>query len=273
MKSNDIESFLLEKGLYQSKKIKESDLNFLIHLYDKEIIIDGFCPSCNKLSTFRCNNRSSTPIHMGERTYEGFLTNKVFDRKLFCSRDSEHNMYFSFLILESKNENKSDKIMKIGQYPSTLDLNTPELKKYNKILNEALSEEKSKEFNQSIFLHSHGFGIASFIYLRRIFEDIVLITYKETKKGINLDEENFKSKTMKDKIKCLKNYLPSFMTGNKHIYNILSEGIHQVEENECNNMYPVLKSAIELILEERYQIKQKNKKLEEVSKKLNEINS
>lgn len=40
------------------------------------------------------------------------------------------------------------------------------------------------------------------------------------------------------------------MVTNAILYNIVSKGIHELKEDECRKIFPILQSGIELILEE-----------------------
>ena len=65
--------------------------------------------------------------------------------------------------------------------------------------------------------------------------------------------------------------IPSFLTRNKNIYSILSKGIHELEENECLKIFPIILSSIELILNEEIEKKEKLIKEEEISRLLNNL--
>jgi hypothetical protein len=60
-------------------------------------------------------------------------------------------------------------IEKMGQYPSLADLVTAEIRKYRKFL----GADAHREFSRAIGLAAHGVGIGSFIYLRRILENLI----------------------------------------------------------------------------------------------------
>lgn len=62
----------------------------------------------------------------------------------------------------------SDKIIKIGQFPSVADLVILEIVKYKSVLS-----KQYREFSKAVGLFVHGIGIGSFVYLRRIIENLV----------------------------------------------------------------------------------------------------
>ena len=62
-----------------------------------------------------------------------------------------------------------------------------DIKKYAKVL----CKDKYREFSKSIGLVDHGVGIVSFVYLRRIFEDLIETAHTESKESSSWDENNY----------------------------------------------------------------------------------
>ena len=87
---------------------------------------------------------------------------------------------------------------------------------------------------------------------------------------INVDE--FRKSRMDEKVILLKDYLPEFLSKNKSIYSILSVGVHSLSENDCLMYFDSIKTAIELILDEKLEKIQKQIKLDEANKKIDAIN-
>ncbi|MFJ8458181.1 hypothetical protein ACIQ57_03515 [Lysinibacillus xylanilyticus] len=75
------------------------------------------------------------------------------------------------------------------------------------------------------------------------------------------------NRTVNEKIQLIEDYLPEFMVKNAVIYNILSKGIHELEE-ECKEILPILQKSIELILDEEIAMRQKEKVTKEASHEL-----
>lgn len=160
-------------------------------------------------------------------------------------------------------------IMKVGQYPSVADIHIGQVKQYDKVLDKSIL----REFTKAIGLAANGVGIGSFVYLRRIFENLVFDAFQDAKKDNAVDEGQFNGLRMDEKIKSLNGYLPSFIVENHEIYGILSKGIHQLTEEECLAYFDCMRQSIELILDERLEQLAKKKKIEEVKKTLNTITS
>lgn len=161
----------------------------------------------------------------------------------------------------------SSNFMKVGQYPSVADFHTFELKKYRKVLH----AEKLREFSRGIGLAANGVGIGSFVYLRRIFEYLIFSTYDSNKSSIKIQDVDFKTMRMEDKIQSIKSYLPDFLVKNKSLYSILSNGIHALEEKECLAYFDTVRVGIEIILDQKLEELKKVEKENIAQKKIDEL--
>jgi hypothetical protein len=142
------------------------------------------------------------------------------------------------------------------------DIAEHKIRKYRKVLGDSYY----REFSKAVGLFSHGVGVGSFVYLRRIIENfIVKPAYDLAKAKTGWDEVAYQKSRVKERIRLLKNELPEFLSQNPHIYSVLSKGIHELTEDECKEYFPVLKDCIELVLTEivaKKQIEQKRKDVE-----------
>jgi hypothetical protein len=145
----------------------------------------------------------------------------------------------------------------MGQYPSLADIANDESKTYTSVLD----KEDARELHKAIGLAAHGVGIGSYVYLRRVFEHLIRRRFDEHKESNNWSEADFKRKRMDEKIEQLSPYLPPFLVKNKKIYGILSLGIHELDEEQCNNLFDPLFQSIVYILEEDKQARVKEKRL------------
>ena len=144
--------------------------------------------------------------------------------------------------------------MKIGQWPSTADFQIPQAEKYRKIL----GEEEYKEFTRGIGLSAHGVGIGSFVYLRRVFENLIEEAHQKAKtEDKSFSDEAYARARMDDKIEMVQEYLPAFLVENRSLYVILSKGIHDLNEDECLQYFETVKIGIEQILDEKIIAKEK----------------
>ncbi len=187
-------------------------------------------------------------------------SNFVFDHTFLCSRNREHKLVFSFRIHNST-------ITKIGQYPSTADLVTDEIQKYRKIL----GDDHYGEFSRAVGLVSHGIGIGALVYLRRIFENLIEEAHQVEMASHGWDEGSYQRGWMDDRIALLTRSLPEFLVQNKSLYSILSKGIHELNESECLEAFPITKLGIELILDEKLEKVQRERKIKQASKDIGQL--
>ena len=122
---------------------------------------------------------------------------------------------------------------KIGQYPSVADLSFPELKEYRKVM----SKDDEKELKRAIGLYASGIGIGSYVYLRRIFERIIVTASHKAISDGKIKAEDFGVARVNEKIKMLSDYLPKSLVHNEAFYGIVSKGIH-----ELRRMYRIFSS-------------------------------
>jgi hypothetical protein len=181
---------------------------------------------------------------------------------LTCKRKGDDDI-LRFVIYKD-----DDCVVKIGQYPSIADLQFSEIgKKYDKVL----PPEDLKNLKKAIGLVSHGAGAGSFVYLRRIFENLIFDTYKNNSATLAINESDFKKQRMEDKIEILKSFLPSQLVEMKSIYGILSKGVHELSEEDCLKYFNPLKLSIELILDQKIESLKKLERDASVKKQLQEI--
>ncbi len=183
-----------------------------------------------------------------------------FSAKYNCSYSDDHSLLFIFLV-------QGRSIMKIGQYPSFADLSEPQVEKYRKLL----GNEKFRDFSRALGLFAHGVGAGSFVYLRRIFEYLLEEAHKKAINAEGWNEEYFKGKRVVDKIKLLEHFLPAFIVKNRKLYSILSVGVHTLDDRNCLQYFPIVRSAIELILDEELQRREKEEKVKSVEANLQDL--
>ena len=179
-----------------------------------------------------------------------------------CVRDGTVlTYYFHF-------DKDTNKFMKVGQFPSVADFHIQDLKKYRKVL----SKEKMREFSKAIGLAANGVGIGSFVYLRRIFEDLIAAAYNIAEQAGKVDPRDFRKERMEGKILLLKDYLPAFLVQNKSLYSILSLGIHALSEEDCLMYFDTIKIGIELILDEQLEKIERENRLKLANEKIEAVN-
>ena len=262
----DFKKFAIETPLYEIfslKSLQESEdvnelYNYIQALKHPNLPIDIFCMECQRESTFRQSNKFV--LYINQHGYDSAGDNEIFMVELSCTREHSHHLYFIFRVF-------NETILKIGQHQSIADINIEFIKKYKRVL----SKDRFNEFSKAIGLVTHGIGIGSFVYLRRIFEGLIYDAYDKIKEQITLGD--FKSKRMEEKIEILKEHLPDFLVENRNLYSILSIGIHSLTENDCLKYFQTVKIGIELILDEKIEDLNKKEKMVSIKKSLGNIST
>lgn len=294
----DPKSMFVDNALYERFKLTLESLPEFMEIIDFNEPIDCYCLKCKKESTFQPVDLTSDKL--GLKVFEPHILDGLrqtvgkiaevkknkplgdissdFRRHLnvpldklkdssnyvykhfLCTRNKEHMISFTFLL-------DNYVFSKVGQYPSVADFNRTYIKRYSKVL----KKDKYDEFNKAISLASHGIGIGSFVYFRRIFESLIDEAYLIQKNSSNWDDEIYLNSRMDNRIKLLESVLPEFLVKNRHIYGILSAGIHELSEDQCLKIFPDVKLGIELILDEKLHQIEREKKIRSATAKLSNI--
>lgn len=255
----DLSDFFVNAPLYAQYNLPSNkEIDTLYEYLIDENKFDCYCTYCGKISTFKFERWDHTKFYQTPMRREQLEGYSGFDITALCSRDNQHHYLFYL-----KYEN--DAIFKIGQFPSVADISVADTKQYHSLL----GKEKYRELTKAIGLVSHGVGIGSFVYLRRIFEYLLEEAHREGKENIpGWDEKEYGRSRVGEKIDMLSSLLPSFLVENKGIYSILSKGIHELAEEECLEMFPVMKLGIELILDEKLKELEVQRKTEQARKSI-----
>lgn len=307
----DFLTLLLDKLTIESindELVMYDELEYECDFYKIPVVetVDSFCTHCNKVTTHEslldfglisnsslinfCNNnryvnfvgKNSDILGVqpgnphSEEKFERYITHIIeslesfglFTRNFVCvhSKDetNKHFISYSFVV-------KDNYLIKTGQYPSVNDLINSKLKRYKKI-----DYDLFQELQLANGLFSHGVGIGSFVYLRRVIEKyIVNEKYKkhlQSQQSITYSEiDNRLKDKFADKINVLKDDLSELLHGNTKIYTILSSGIHELSNEVCLELFPVIFDSICIILDEEIERKEMAAKRKELAKKLNKL--
>lgn len=258
MNIENLEDIYLKLSLYKPIQINEENEESIAKLfsyYDK-LQFDSYCPKCSKESTF-VMEKNQYFIRMGSlgirhetipdllKRLHNFIHPGIQTFK--CQRNG-HIFAFNFYFQDNQ-------LIKTGQYPSMADIEIPGIQKYKNLLKRDYSD-----FSKAIGLHSHGVGAGSFVYLRRIFENLIEEIHQEYLQSDQWDDDLYQRSRMDDKIKLLQDKLPEVLVENRAIYGIMSKGIHELSEDECKTLFPDVKLGIELILDEKLYEQEKQSK-------------
>jgi hypothetical protein len=258
-------SFFFDLPLYTKIKVDSSNTNEFYQLMQFRGGINAYNPLLKENTTYKVYfDKYISGSNYQISSYEGFSK-----FTLTCVRNNYSITCFVHLdTIEDENGDEVYYFQKIGQLPSIADLHISKIKEYDKVLD----REKIKEVTRAIGLAANGVGIGSFVYLRRVFEDLVEEAHQIATKDNSLDEDAYDKGRMVEKIELLKNYLPNFLVANKSIYGILSLGIHELTEQDCLKHFEAVRVGIELILDEKIEKLNKQNKIEEAQRRIQMIN-
>lgn len=259
MSEFDPSYFFFKLPLYSPVTLTEENVNDFNHIMTigrggNNDTFDGYNPFKRQESTFT----GWSPPDTHWLSYGG-----IAQMIIRCKRYEDELTYLLFF------DTDKHTVMKVGQYPSVADFHIYELKKYDKVL----SKDKLKEFSRAIGLAANGIGIGSFVYLRRIFENLIWTTFSEHKVAVNVSENDFLTMRMEDKIQTLKDFLPKFLVDNKTLYSILSLGIHELKEEECLAYFDTVRVGIEIILDEKLEEQKRQEKMKAAQKQISDLHS
>jgi hypothetical protein len=156
-----------------------------------------------------------------------------------------HKYVAWFFVVTLDEKTQRYMLVKIGQRPSLEDIVGGDLVKYKTILD----SEDFRELERATGLASQGIGIGSFVYLRRIFERLVEKHRQELEVAGN-PIADWEGMRMVERVAALSSVLPPAVVKHKAAYGILSNGIHELSEEECRKHFPALRTALMLILEQ-----------------------
>lgn len=269
--------FLLSVPMYQEIMYAGEQVWNVIDVLYFVGTYDCFCTQCGKEATFQAVTpkrpdqyvrnlaQEQALRNLGASSEIPFIQPDVYRVVSQCTRDKSHLQLFFFLIDrrvrldESKKPSFELSIQKIGQHPSFGDLNLPRLKKYAPVLDKSLLGE----LNRAVGLASHDVGIGAYVYLRRVFEALIEEAHTAAQPQPGWDENTFQQSRMSERIQLLKDHLPNFLVEHPELYSLLSKGIHELSETECLQHFDTLRIGIELILDEKLERKEREKKIQE----------
>ncbi len=256
-----VKAFHLEMPPYRNfdLSIKTIAKKVYQNLSNRETI-DAYCIWCDKEGVFRAYNFLSDNVSVPSWTTRN---NGLIEIEYQCTRNNSHAYHTYYF-------KAGDFFTKVGQFPSVADFQIPQAQAYRKVLD----EEEYKEFTRAIGLSAHGVGIGSFVYLRRVFENLIEeahIKAQTENKSFSTDE--YLKARMDEKIKLVKDYLPEFLVENRSLYAILSTGIHALTEDECLQYFETVKIGIEQILDEKIIQKEKLDKATKAREAIQKVHS
>ena len=233
--------------------------------YFRPIKVELNCPYCKATRIFSSKDCNAIGHYLSQKNNQKVysIANENCKGELLIykfSCEMNHNLN---LMLEVSGK---DELIKVGQWPEPIAL----AKNNNDELLKELDEENIVYYLNALKSRNNNLNIASFVYLRRIFEKLIDEAKKKSK-------SNFDGKKIKDVIKILvkEGLLNSLLNdmGYNVLYSLISDGVHNLSEIECQNHFDLLKEAIEIILEDEIYRKKQEKRKKRIGNELNNENS
>jgi hypothetical protein len=229
---------LLHKGLYSflqvdnaaqreaERQIREAHVGTL----------DCYCTTCQQVAPFISQGISVANSGGGLRHGNALAhPPSVFALRTVCQRDLTTYLY-AF-------QKVGDRLIKIGQLPSMADISFGELKGIDK----GLEPADRKELGTALGLFAHDAAAGAFVYLRRVFERMIDRAHQ---RHANSPIEGFEQKRMDQKIEAITDALPERVVKNRRVFAVLSQGVHELTDDQCKALFPLVKAVIFQMLEQ-----------------------
>jgi hypothetical protein len=252
----DARATVFEVPLYEPIKLTNASASRYLELFNSRATrIDGHCPYCERESVFHSSALNQSQI------FNLAVVKGIKPANLYCARNNGHiiTIYFS-MTCSSEDKNPNLVFQKIGQIPSHADIANGGLKEFSRVL----EKDDRSEMVRANGLAAHGVNIGAFVYLRRVFERLILRAKSRLKDGP--EDATFLGMRMEDRIHTLSDVLPSFLTENKKVYSVLSRGIHELDEATCGKHYELMKMSIFLMLEQEREIREREEREQSLAK-------
>jgi hypothetical protein len=246
----------------EKQKVAESILLF-------EKTFDAYCPFCRLDSTFKSHVLEDVtkkykqysalmPIsNPGEVSKQfSIWDTRNIQKTVQCTRDA-HELRYYFTVEDTY-------LVKIGQHPPLSEHSLAETTDFAQVLSRILLNE----LNTAIDLATHGVGVGSYVYLRRVFESLINEAHLTALLNEGWNENQYKEVGMKGRIQMLAPNLPDFVVETEQLYSLFDKTLHELTDNECLANFDVLKNGIFAIAEERLIQLSRSRRMTEAKKAL-----
>ena len=240
---NAFKNLMLTGGIYSSIDVDEHVKQSLIYASNAPQSLDLYCSKCNCEKTYVYTSTEAVSkmgnvrfIYAGQSCRVCRLTS-YFYKCASCGQI----VYYQFYCAD-------DKLIKLAQYPTLVDVRRDEYKRYEK--NKLIDKDYFKEIYKAETCMSSGYFVAAYIYLRRVLENLIKNVFEKNKEEIGSTLEEFSVLRMDKKLSKISEYLPLDKGLYTPLYSLLSEGIHALSESECESNYKLIMCVVLDILAE-----------------------
>lgn len=237
-----------QKGLYSSINSEDEIGALATELLRKGSVgtFDCYCIGCQRETPFIVSEMPTTHAGGGLRGGNGLIgAVNVHAVRAVCQRDLTGYTYVFQKI--------GKELVKIGQAPAMAAISFGELKGIDR----GLEPFDRMELGKALGLYAHDSPLGAFVYLRRVFERMIARAHERQAERDGAIA-GFDSLRMDEKIAALKSELPERVVKNSAVFSVLSLGIHELSDEQCQTIFPVVKAVIFQMLEqEEHKRKQK----------------
>ena len=247
LNDQEIKYFLETAPIYTWKEFKKPAVNRGSLWINA---IDSFCERCGHVRPFH---------DMRSRGSGAGMPAQVL---------SDGTSYFEFTCVTCRKERREFLVEQV------LDENSIKLQKYGELPRKALERDKvlqkffsedSEYYEKAVVCLSYGYGIAAFAYFRRIIENNIFklldLIKEDAENTSNKDEikealaELKKESPMSDKIKVANKALPEYLKPSGlnplgRLYQVLSEGVHKLNDQECLEKTSEIQECLKYLISE-----------------------
>lgn len=215
--------------------------------------LDLNCSNCNTNKTFVKQVYKARDIL--SKVWDGQIWRERIRDVVYICPTCGQELLYSFLY-------RDNAVIKLAQYPSLYDVSRDELKKYQK--NDLIDKESFDEIYKAEICASESYFVASYTYMRRVYENMLLNVFLQNAEEIGLTKDEYRKLRTDEKMEKIKPFLAIDEEIYKPLYALLSAGIHSLTEDECYQDYSLLKSILLDILAEQKAKKERELKRKEI---------
>jgi len=242
-----------------------------------ETSFDHYCPHCDKETVWRIVptgfarniGNSVNAGQLGPNGQNRWISDGSFELFICCERVKYHAIRISFFVgTVPASAPIQWQLVKYGQFPSLIDLNAGS-KEFSAVLN----KNAKIEYRRALELTAYGYNIGAFVHYRRVLELLIDQAKDEAvEDNSGFDLASFQAlTTTQQRVKALGDRIPQFIADRPEMYRILSEGVHEWSEAECGAVLPLMKLAIDTVLEQEHERKIKANRKREIALQLQQL--
>lgn len=243
--NSSLQNLMVREGLYKFVSLEGTEGGMIDQMLVGNFYasFDLYCPYCRMVTPYSIKNAALSNRPTNSRFGESTPKPAIFVLNAVCLRVAH-----AFSAIFHRTDTR---LTKVGQYPSLADIAFGELSSIDKGL-DALDR---KELGRALGLYAHDAPLGAFVYLRRVFERMILRAHDaHVAAGFDV-VEGFASLPMDRRILAIRDQLPSKVVQNSNVFGVLSKGIHELSDEEGRELFPLVKTVVFQMLGEEERLR------------------